>query len=202
MTDRKTLQTKVSSTGYYTFDVPFLPKEDLNGLFYKKIARGSATYDENSGAIVELTDEKHNVVRLHMRELFRNLNVKVLTPEEELHGPTMQKQEPLYISCFPDFARLERLFPAVLKKQVGAGMISANIRNVVLDLKLKAPEKYAYLERILREETGFELVNCTSMRAVSCMSSQSMRRSGMVNASAWSLAAVEAEACRCCRCSP
>ena len=100
VTDRKTLQTKVSSTGYYTFDVPFLPKEDLNGLFYKKIARGSATYDENSGAIVELTDEKHNVVRLHMRELFRNLNVKVLTPEEELHGPTMQKQEPLYISCF------------------------------------------------------------------------------------------------------
>ena len=53
VTDRKTLQTKVSSTGYYTFDVPFLPKEDLNGLFYKKIARGSATYDENSGAIVE-----------------------------------------------------------------------------------------------------------------------------------------------------
>ena len=49
VTDRKTLQTKVSSTGYYTFDVPFLPKEDLNGLFYKKIARGSATYDENSG---------------------------------------------------------------------------------------------------------------------------------------------------------
>ena len=35
-----------------------------------------------------------------MRELFRNLNVKVLTPEEELHGPTMQNQEPLYISCF------------------------------------------------------------------------------------------------------
>ena len=158
VTDRKTLQTKVSSTGYYTFDVPFLPKEDLNGLFYKKIARGSATYDENSGAIVELTDEKHNVVRLHMRELFRNLNVKVLTPEEELHGPTMQKQEPLYISCFSGLRPFEeRLFPAVLKKQVGAGMISANIRNVVLDLKLKAPEKYAYLERILREETGFEL---------------------------------------------
>lgn len=158
VTDRKTLQTKVSSTGYYTFDVPFLPKEDLNGLFYKKIARGSATYDENSGAIVELTDEKHNVVRLHMRELFRNLNVKVLTPEEELHGPTMQNQEPLYISCFSGLRPFEeRLFPAVLEKQIGAGVISANIRNVVLDLKLKAPEKYAYLERILREETGFEL---------------------------------------------
>ncbi len=156
--DRKTLQTKVSSTGYYTFDVPFLPKEDLNGLFYKKIARGSATYDENSGAIVELTDEKHNAVRLHMRELFRNLNVKVLTPEKELHGPTMQNQEPLYISCFTGLRPFEeRLFPAVLEKQIGAGAISENIRNVVLDLKLKAPEKYAYLERILREETGFEL---------------------------------------------
>lgn len=45
----------------------------------------------------------------------------------------------------------------MLEKQIGAGVISANIRNVVLDLKLKAPEKYAYLERILREETGFEL---------------------------------------------
>ena len=157
-TDRKTLQTKVSSTGYYTFDVPFLPKEDLNGLFYKKIARGSANYDENSGAIVELTDEKHNVIKLHMRELFRNLNVKVLTPEEELHGPTMQNQEPLYISCFTGLRPFEeRLFPAVLEKQIGAGAISENIRNVVLDLKLKAPEKYAYLERILREETGFEL---------------------------------------------
>lgn len=60
----------------------------------------------NSGAIVELTDEKHNVVMLHMRELFRNLNVKVLTPEEELHGPTEQNQEPLYISCFSGLRRL------------------------------------------------------------------------------------------------
>lgn len=157
-TDRKTMQTKVSSTGYYTFDIPFLPKEDLNELFYKKIARGSATYDENSGAIVELTDEKHNAIRLHMRELFRNLNVKVLTPEEELCGPTMQNQEPLYISCFTGLRPFEeRLFPAVLEKQISAGVISANIRNLVLDLKRKAPEKYAYLERILREETGFEL---------------------------------------------
>lgn len=157
-TDRKTLQTRVSSTGYYTFDIPFLPKEDLNGLFYKKIARGSATYDENSGAIVELTDERHNAVRLHMRELFRNLNVKVLTPEEELRGPTMQNQEPLYISCFTGLRSFEeRLYPAVLEKQIGSGVISENIRNVVLDLKLKAPEKYAYLERILREEAGFEL---------------------------------------------
>lgn len=122
VTDRKTLQTKVSSTGYYTFDVPFLPKEDLNGLFYKKIARGSATYDENSGAIVELTDEKHNVVRLHMRELFRNLNVKVLTPEEELHGPTMQKQEPLYISCFSGLRPFEeRLFRQCLRSRSAPG---------------------------------------------------------------------------------
>ena len=100
VTDRKTLQTKVSSTGYYTFDVPFLPKEDLNGLFYKKIARGSATYDENSGAIVELTDEKHNVVRLHMRELFRNLNVKVLTDRR------CKIRSHCIFLAFPGFARL------------------------------------------------------------------------------------------------
>ena len=96
----------------------FLPKEDLNGLFYKKIARGSATYDENSGAIVELTDEKHNVVRLHMRELFRNLNVKVLTPEEELHGPTMQIRSHCIFLAFPGFARLRSVsFPECWKSR-------------------------------------------------------------------------------------
>ena len=84
-----------------------MPKEDLNGLFYKKIARGSATYDENSGAIVELTDEKHNVVRLHMRELFRNLNVKVLTPEGGAARTDDAKSgATVYFLAFPGFARL------------------------------------------------------------------------------------------------
>ena len=104
----RALQTKVSSTDIIHLMSHFLPKEDLNGLFYKKLARGSATYDENSGAIVELTDEKHNVVRAAYAGLFRNLNgLKVLTPEEELHGPTMQKAgATVYFLLFPDFARL------------------------------------------------------------------------------------------------
>ena len=90
----------------------------------------------------------------------------------------------------------------MLEKQIGAGVISANIRNVVLDLKLKAPEKYAYLERILREETGFELRELHFYESSELYVVSEYEEKRMVNASAWNLAAVEAEACRCCRCSP
>lgn len=156
--DRRTLQTKVSSTGYYMFGVPFAAPDDLNALFYHKISRGSATYDENSGAVVEVTDEQQNHIRMHMRELFKNLNIKILTPEKELHCPSLQNYEPLYLSAFGGMqVQEERLFPAALEARVSAGDISSNLRNLVLDLKLEAPEKYAYLNRIMGEEFGFQM---------------------------------------------
>ncbi len=154
--DPRTLQTKVSSTGYYMFDNPFIRKDDLNGLFYNRILRGSATYDENSGAIIELSDDRQNRMKLHMRELFKNLNVKVLTPESELKYPDLQNYAPLFISGFTGLVQQEeRSFSAVLESKIESGDISANVRNIVLDLKLHNAEKYRYLENLMREEFGF-----------------------------------------------
>ena len=95
--DRRTLQSKVSGTGCYLFDLPFVSREDLSGLFYNRISRNSSTYDENSGAMLELTDERGNELKLHVRELFKNINVKLLTPEEELRAPRLQARAPLYL---------------------------------------------------------------------------------------------------------
>lgn len=156
--DRRTLQARISGTGYYMFDVPFVPQDDLNSLFYNKIARGSATYDENSGALVELVDGQGNHLRLHMRELFKNLNVKLLTPAAELHCPTLQNYAPLYISGYAGIRfREERMYPAILEAHAASGEITSSVRNLVLDLKLRAPEKFEYLCRIMREEFGFAI---------------------------------------------
>lgn len=156
--DRKTLQIKVSSTGYYMFDFPFVPQDDLNSLFYNKISREGSTYDETSGTILEVQDERGNNFKLHLRELFKNLNVKLLTPAQELDHPNLQKYAPLYISGFSGLNfQEERMFPAAIEKKIAAGDVQSIVRNIVLDLKQHAPEKYHYLERIMREEFDFRI---------------------------------------------
>lgn len=156
--DRKTLQIKVSSTGYYMFDFPFVPQGDLNSLFYNKISREGSTYDETSGTILEVQDERGNNFKLHLRELFKNLNVKLLTPAQELDHPNLQKYAPLYISGFSGLNfQEERMFPAAIETKIAAGDVQSIVRNIVLDLKQHAPEKYHYLERIMREEFDFRI---------------------------------------------
>ena len=61
------------------FDVPFAPKDDLASLFYDKISRASSSWDANSGAIIQIINEYENCITLQLRDLFRNLNFKVLT---------------------------------------------------------------------------------------------------------------------------
>lgn len=154
--DRRTLQAKVSSTGCYLNDVMFAPQEDLSGLFYNKIARGGQTYDEKSGAMLEITDERQNFLRLHLRDLFKNLNVKLLTPEEELYCPQLQNSEPLFLSGFQKIGfQEERMYPAGVEAKITAGEVHEVVRNTLLDLRRLSPEKYRYLERILEEEFGF-----------------------------------------------
>lgn len=156
--DRKTLQIKVSSTGYYMFDFPFVPQGDLNSLFYNKISREGSTYDETSGTILEVQDEHGNSFKLHLRELFKNLNVKLLTPAQELEHPSLQKYAPLYISGFSGLNfQEERMFPAAVEKKLAAGDVQSIVRNIVLDLKQKEPEKYHYLEKLMREEFDFRI---------------------------------------------
>ena len=156
--DRKTLQTKISSTGFPMYEIPFVPQEDFSGLFYKRILREGQTYDENSGALLELMDEKQNRYRLHLRELFRCLNFKLLTPAHEIHNPTVQNYAPLFISGFSGLHfQEERLYPAILEAKVSAGDTSGIIRNIILDLKQNAPEKYHYMETLLDDEFGFRI---------------------------------------------
>ncbi len=156
--DRKTLQIRVSSTGYYIFDFPFIPQGDLSSLFYNKISREGSTYDESSGTILEIVDERQNCFRLHLRDLFKNLNVKLLTPAPELCRPELQNYEPLYISGFSGVSfQEERMFPAAVGARIAAGDIHSVVRNIVLDLKLHEPKKYAYLEKLLSEEFGFRI---------------------------------------------
>lgn len=154
--DRKNLQIKVSSTGYYMFDFPFVPKGDLSSLFYNKISREGSTYDETSGTIIQVVDVRQNCFRLHLRELFKNLNVKLLTPAQELSRPELQNYAPLYISGFSGLRfQEERMFPAAIESKIAAGDVHSIVRNIVLDLKLHDPKKYQYLEKLLKKEFGF-----------------------------------------------
>ena len=156
--DRKTLQTKISSTGFPMYEIPFVPQEDFSGLFYKRILREGQTYDENSGALLEIMDEKQNRYRLHLRELFRCLNFKLLTPAQEIQNPTVQNYAPLFISGFSGLHfQEERLYPAILEAKISSGDTSGIIRNIILDLKQNAPEKYHYMETLLDNEFGFRI---------------------------------------------
>lgn len=157
--DRRTLQSKVSGTGCYLFDLPFVSREDLSSLFYNRISRGGSTYDENSGAMVELTDERGNDLKLHIRELFKNVNVKLITPEEELRAPSIQKKEPLYLQGNQNVKLLEeRLFPAAMVARITEGDAASAVRNMILDLRRQSPKKYRYFEQIL--EIEFDIRIC------------------------------------------
>ena len=93
---------------------------------------------------------------MHLRDLFKNLNFKVLTASEELIAPDIQNYEPLYISGFVGiYFQEERMFPATLEAKVSAGNINSIIRNIILDLKLYNPEKFEYLNDLLSTEFGF-----------------------------------------------
>lgn len=154
--DGNGIGVKVSKTGYYMFDVPFAPEDDLSSLFYNKISREGPSYDESSGAIIQVTDDRGNCFRLHLRELFKNLNFKLLTPEAELRSPELQRFEPLYISGFVGVHfQEERAFPAAVEAKVLAGDVNSIVRNIVLDLKLHDPEKFSYLSTLMNDEFGF-----------------------------------------------
>lgn len=156
--DGRTNHVKVSNNGYYMFDVPFAPKDDLASLFYDKISRVGSSWDENSGAIIQIIDEYDNCITLHLRDLFKNLNFKVLTASEELVTPDIQNYEPLYISGFVGiYFQEERMFPATLEAKVSAGNINSIIRNIILDLKLHNPDKFKYLNTLLSTEFGFHI---------------------------------------------
>lgn len=154
--DGRTNRVKVSNNGYYMFDVPFAPKDDLASLFYNKISRVGSSWDENSGAIIQVADEYENHITLQLRDLFRNLNFKVLTVSEGSGTPDIQNYEPLYISGFVGMHfQEERVFPATLEARVSAGNVNSIIRNIILDLKIHNPEKFEYLNTLLNTEFGF-----------------------------------------------
>lgn len=156
--DRRTLQSKVSGTGCYLFDLPFVSREDLSGLFYNRISRNSSTYDENSGAMLELTDERGNELKLHVRELFKNINVKLLTPEEELRAPRLQARAPLYLQGGRGVKlQEERLFPAAIEARIAEDGGASSLRNRILDLKKQMPQKYRYLEQVMEKEFAFQI---------------------------------------------
>lgn len=60
--DGRTNHVKVSKNGHYMFEVPFAPKDDLASLFYDKISRVGSSWDENSGAIIQIIDEYENCI--------------------------------------------------------------------------------------------------------------------------------------------
>lgn len=156
--DRRSLQSKVSGTGCYLFDLPFVSRDDLSGLFYNRVSRSSSTYDENSGAMLEVTDERGNELKLHVRELFKNVNVKLLTPEEELRAPRLQMRAPLYLQGGREVKlQEERLFPAAIEAGIAENGGSSALRNMILDLKKQMPRKYHYLEQLLEEEFAFRI---------------------------------------------
>ena len=156
--DGRTNHVKVSKNGYYMFDVPFAPKDDLSTLFYNKISRVGSSWDENSGAIIQIIDEYENCITLHLRDLFRNLNFKVLTESEKFVTPDIQNYEPLYISgLIGNYFQEERMFPATIEAKVSSGNINSIIRNIILDLKLHNPEKFEYLNTLLSVEFGFHI---------------------------------------------
>lgn len=156
--DKKSLRTKTSDSGYYMFDVPFAPQGELSSLFYNKISRKGQTYDDGSGAIIEVIDDNENRIRLHLREIFKNLNFKLLNPAEDIHCPTIQNFEPLYISGFVGLRfQEERMFPATLEERTASGNVNSIVRNIILDLKLYAPEKFQFLNSLLSSEFGFHI---------------------------------------------
>ncbi len=156
--DKRTGKMKPSKTGFYMFNTPFVSQRNLSSLFYNKVARKGMAYDEESGAIVELTDDRDNCFRVHMRELFENLNFKLLDSERDFHNPDLQHYSPLYISGFagPKFEE-ERLFPAVIETRVEEGSINSILRNIILDLKMYSPRKYQYLDELLKREFAFHI---------------------------------------------
>lgn len=156
--DRRTLQSKVSGIGCYLFDLPFVSRNDLSGLFYNRVSRSSSTYDENSGAMLEVTDERGNELKLHVRELFKNVNVKLLTPEEELRAPRLQARVPLYLQGGQGVnLQEERLFPAAIEARIAEDGGASSLRNRILDLKKQMPQKYRYLEQLMGEEFAFQI---------------------------------------------
>lgn len=156
--DGRTSRVKVSKNGYYMFDVPFAPKDDLASLFHNRISREGSSWDDNSGAIIQIVDQYENCMTLHLRDLFKNLNFKLLTTAEELKSPDIQDYEPLYISGFVGMHfQEERMFPATLEAKVTAGNVNSIIRNIILDLKLHNPQKFEYLNALLSNEFGFHI---------------------------------------------
>lgn len=156
--DRRSLQSKVSGTGCYLFDLPFVSRDDLSGLFYNRVSRSSSTYDENSGAMLEVTDERGNELKLHVRELFKNVNVKLLIPEEELRAPRLQARAPLYLQGGQGVQlQEERLFPAAMEARIAQDGGFSALRNMILDLKKQMPKKYHYLEQLLEAEFSFRI---------------------------------------------
>lgn len=49
------------------------------------------------------------------------------------------------------------MFPAAVEKKLAAGNVQSIVRNIVLDLKQQEPEKYHYLEKLMREEFDFRI---------------------------------------------
>lgn len=156
--NQKTQLTKASDNGYYMFNVPFAPEDNLASLFYNKISRKGHTWDENSGAVIQIIDKYGNCIPLHLRVLWQKLNFKLLKILKGERAPNIQNYEPLYISGFVgvDFQE-ERMFPATLEEKVSAGNMNSIIRNIILDLKLHNPEKFEYLNTLLSNEFGFHI---------------------------------------------
>ncbi len=154
----KGMHTKVSESGFYMFDVPFVARGQASNLFFGRITRKGQAYDETSGAIIEIHDAHDNNIRVHLKLLFNNLNFKVLNSAEEIHDPEIQKYEPLYISGFVGLRfQEERMFPATLEERTASGNINLVVRNIILDLKRDNHAKFEFLDALLSSEFGFHI---------------------------------------------
>ncbi|BAZ67574.1 hypothetical protein NIES4106_23290 [Fischerella sp. NIES-4106] len=149
---------KVKNAGAPMFALPGVILEDYKGLFYGNIPRGGKERG-TAGIAIELVDDNGNNYRITINYLFGGLNAKCISKLKELsNNPTLHLKLPLLISGFVGLLPSEeRSYSVALGQKLRSGQMSAIIRNILLDTKLKKPESFDRLQKRLAKDFNFYL---------------------------------------------
>jgi predicted ATPase len=136
--------------------IPGTSIADSREFFYAKKTGGRSS---EGGSIITLIDDKDNAYKLQIRLLYGAFNLKCISEQSDLrNSPALHTKSPLFISGFVGLlASEERLFPAAMQERLRTGQISVILRNLLLDMYQRSPERFGQLVQRLKEDFDFYL---------------------------------------------
>src|ERR1044072_1161800 len=149
---------RIREKGVGLTQLPGMASADLKEIFYAKVFRGGSSGGAG-GASITLEDSDENSYRLQINALFGAFNIKCTSrPADFATSPRLHQKPPLYISGFIGLRTWEeRAYPRVIQDRLRLGNVSAIIRNILVELAQKSPERYTALKDRLGKEVGFNL---------------------------------------------